>query len=75
MNTPQRQALENQINNAATRGEVAQKLTEAEALNQAMEALRNSIQDQQQTEAVASLSMKINHKKMLTKQQFKMQKI
>ncbi len=51
MNTPQRQALENQINNAATRGEVAQKLTEAEALNQAMEALCNSIQDQQQTEA------------------------
>ncbi|SCT25673.1 Putative Staphylococcal surface anchored protein [Staphylococcus aureus] len=51
LNTPQRQALENQINNAATRGEVAQKLTEAEALNQAMEALRNSIQDQQQTES------------------------
>ncbi|HDD6776176.1 TPA: hyperosmolarity resistance protein Ebh, partial [Staphylococcus aureus] len=51
LNTPQRQALENQINNAATRSEVAQKLTEAQALNQAMEALRNSIQDQQQTEA------------------------
>ncbi|EGL85515.1 putative extracellular matrix-binding protein ebh [Staphylococcus aureus subsp. aureus 21305] len=51
LNTPQRQTLENQINNAATRGEVAQKLTEAQALNQAMEALRNSIQDQQQTEA------------------------
>ncbi|HDH6208365.1 TPA: hyperosmolarity resistance protein Ebh, partial [Staphylococcus aureus LTCF-14-59] len=51
LNTPQRQALENQINNAATRDEVAQKLTEAQALNQAMEALRNSIQDQQQTEA------------------------
>ncbi|HHD0830670.1 TPA: hyperosmolarity resistance protein Ebh, partial [Staphylococcus aureus] len=51
LNTPQRQALENQINNAATRGEVAQKLTEAQALNQEMEALRNSIQDQQQTEA------------------------
>ncbi|HCX1171189.1 TPA: GA module-containing protein, partial [Staphylococcus aureus] len=51
LNTPQRQALENQINNAATRVEVAQKLTEAQALNQAMEALRNSIQDQQQTEA------------------------
>ncbi|HCC5677571.1 TPA: GA module-containing protein, partial [Staphylococcus aureus] len=47
----QQQALENQINNATTRGEVAQKLTEAQALNQAMEALRNSIQDQQQTEA------------------------
>nr|WP_263421897.1 DUF1542 domain-containing protein [Staphylococcus aureus] len=47
----QQQVLENQINNAATRGEVAQKLTEAQALNQAMEALRNSIQDQQQTEA------------------------
>ncbi|HEH3111580.1 TPA: GA module-containing protein, partial [Staphylococcus aureus] len=31
--------------------EVAQKLTEAQALNQAMEALRNSIQDQQQTES------------------------
>ncbi|WJB79309.1 hyperosmolarity resistance protein Ebh [Staphylococcus aureus] len=53
LNTPQRQALENQINNAATRGEVAQKLTEAQALNQAMEALRNSIQDQQQTEAAS----------------------
>lgn len=51
LNTPQRQALENQINNAATRDEVAQKLTEAQALNQAMEALRNSIQDQQQTES------------------------
>ncbi|WP_421152102.1 hypothetical protein, partial [Staphylococcus aureus] len=51
LNTQQRQALENQINNAATRGEVAQKLTEAQALNQAMEALRNSIQDQQQTES------------------------
>ncbi|MBR9541112.1 hyperosmolarity resistance protein Ebh, partial [Staphylococcus aureus] len=32
----QQQALENQINNATTRGEVAQKLTEAQALNQAM---------------------------------------
>ncbi|MBR8902836.1 hyperosmolarity resistance protein Ebh, partial [Staphylococcus aureus] len=31
----QQQALENQINNATTRGEVAQKLTEAQALNQA----------------------------------------
>ncbi|HDI0321522.1 TPA: hyperosmolarity resistance protein Ebh [Staphylococcus aureus] len=51
LNTPQRQALEGQINNAATRGEVAQKLAEAKALNQAMEALRNSIQDQQQTES------------------------
>lgn len=51
LNTPQRQALENQINNAATRDEVAQKLAEAKALNQAMEALRNSIQDQQQTES------------------------
>ncbi len=51
LNTPQRQALENQINNAGTRGEVAQKLTEAQALNQAMEALRNSIQDQRQTES------------------------
>ncbi len=51
LNNPQRQALESQINNAATRGEVAQKLTEAQALNQAMEALRNSIQDQQQTES------------------------
>ncbi|CAA4043861.1 cell wall associated fibronectin-binding protein [Staphylococcus aureus] len=30
----QQQALENQINNATTRGEVAQKLTEAQALNQ-----------------------------------------
>ncbi|MBR8890167.1 hyperosmolarity resistance protein Ebh, partial [Staphylococcus aureus] len=47
----QQQALENQINNATTRGEVAQKLTEAQALNQAMEALRNSIKDQPQTEA------------------------
>lgn len=51
LNAPQRQALENQINQAATRDEVAQKLAEAQALNQAMEALRNSIQDQQQTEA------------------------
>ncbi|MBR9271217.1 hyperosmolarity resistance protein Ebh, partial [Staphylococcus aureus] len=32
----QQQALENQINNATTRGEVAQKLTEAQALNQAL---------------------------------------
>ncbi|MBR8905449.1 hyperosmolarity resistance protein Ebh, partial [Staphylococcus aureus] len=32
----QQQALENQINNATTRGEVAQKLTEAQALNQAI---------------------------------------
>ncbi|GBU91449.1 extracellular matrix binding protein [Staphylococcus aureus] len=51
LNTPQRQALESQINNAATRGEVAQKLAEAKALDQAMQALRNSIQDQQQTES------------------------
>ncbi len=51
LNNPQRQALESQINNAATRDEVAQKLAEAKALNQAMEALRNSIQDQQQTES------------------------
>ncbi len=51
LNTPQRQALENQINNAATRDEVAQKLAEAKALDQAMQALRNSIQDQQQTES------------------------
>ncbi|HCC5658749.1 TPA: GA module-containing protein, partial [Staphylococcus aureus] len=39
------------INNAATRDEVAQKLAEAKALDQAMQALRNSIQDQQQTES------------------------
>ncbi|MBR9001045.1 hyperosmolarity resistance protein Ebh, partial [Staphylococcus aureus] len=32
----QQQALENQINNATTRGEVAQKLTETQALNQAL---------------------------------------
>ncbi|HFO0363733.1 TPA: hypothetical protein ACHHQG_002813, partial [Staphylococcus aureus] len=51
LNNPQRQALESQINNAATRDQVAQKLAEAKALNQAMEALRNSIQDQQQTES------------------------
>ncbi|MBE2142418.1 GA module-containing protein, partial [Staphylococcus argenteus] len=51
LNAPQRQALENQINQATTRDEVAQKLAEAQALNQAMEDLRNSIQDQQQTEA------------------------
>ncbi|HDC7801755.1 TPA: GA module-containing protein [Staphylococcus aureus] len=51
LNNPQRQALESQINNAATRGEVAQKLAEAKALDQAMQALRNSIQDQQQTES------------------------
>ncbi len=51
LNTPQRQALESQINNAATRDEVAQKLAEAKALDQAMQALRNSIQDQQQTES------------------------
>ncbi len=31
------------MNNAATRGEVAQKLAEAKALDQAMQALRNSI--------------------------------
>ncbi|RZH87174.1 GA module-containing protein, partial [Staphylococcus aureus] len=53
LNNPQRQALESQINNAATRGEVAQKLAEAKALDQAMQALRNSIQDQQQTESVS----------------------
>ncbi|HDE0377576.1 TPA: GA module-containing protein, partial [Staphylococcus aureus] len=51
LNNPQRQALESQINNAATRDEVAQKLAEAQALDQAMQALRNSIQDQQQTES------------------------
>ncbi len=50
MNNPQRQALESQYN-AATRGEVAQKLAEAKALDQQMQALRNSIQDQQQTES------------------------
>ncbi len=51
LNNPQRQALESQINNAGTRDEVAQKLAEAKALDQAMQALRNSIQYQQQTEA------------------------
>ncbi|SCT66610.1 truncated cell surface fibronectin-binding protein [Staphylococcus aureus] len=53
LNNPQRQALESQINNAGTRDEVAQKLAEAKALDQAMQALRNSIQDQQQTEAAS----------------------
>ncbi|WP_256961710.1 DUF1542 domain-containing protein, partial [Staphylococcus argenteus] len=53
LNGPQRQALESQINNAATRGEVAQKLAEANALNQAMQSLRDSIQDQQQTESAS----------------------
>ncbi|MBR9556001.1 hyperosmolarity resistance protein Ebh, partial [Staphylococcus aureus] len=47
----QQQALENQINNATTRGEVAQKFAQAQALNQAMEALKESIKDQPQTEA------------------------
>ena len=75
LNTPQRQALENQINNAATRGEVAQKLTEAQALNQAMEALRNSIQDQQQTEAGSKFINEDKPQKMHTKQQYNMPKI
>lgn len=61
-------------NNAATRGEVAQKLTEAQALNQAMEALRNSIQDQQQTESGSKFINEDKPQKMLTKQQFKMQR-
>ncbi|MBR9407570.1 hyperosmolarity resistance protein Ebh, partial [Staphylococcus aureus] len=47
----QQQALENQINNATTRGEVAQITAQAQALNQAMEALKESIKDQPQTEA------------------------
>ncbi|WP_148249845.1 GA module-containing protein, partial [Staphylococcus aureus] len=51
LNNPQRQALESQINNATTRSEIAQKLAEAKALDQAMQALRNSNQDQQQTES------------------------
>ncbi|WP_256026289.1 hypothetical protein, partial [Staphylococcus aureus] len=47
LNNPQRQALESQITNAATRGEVAQKLAEAKALEQPMQALRKSIQHHQ----------------------------
>ncbi|WP_415918579.1 DUF1542 domain-containing protein [Staphylococcus warneri] len=50
LNTPQRQALENGINQATTRDEVAQKLNEAQALDQSMKALKDSIQDQQQIE-------------------------
>ncbi len=41
----QQQALENAINNASTRDEVAQKLAEAQALNNAMQALKDSIQN------------------------------
>ncbi|WP_422635971.1 DUF1542 domain-containing protein [Staphylococcus pasteuri] len=47
----QQQALENAINNASTRDEVAQKLAEAQALNNAMQALKDSIQDHAQVEA------------------------
>ena len=74
LNNPQRQALESQINNAATRDEVAQKLAEAKALDQAMQALRNSIQDQQQTESGSKSINEDKPQKMLTKQQFKMQR-
>ncbi|WP_424842390.1 hyperosmolarity resistance protein Ebh [Staphylococcus pasteuri] len=47
----QQQAIENAINNASTRDEVAQKLEEAQALNNAMQALKDSIQDHAQVEA------------------------
>ncbi|HDB7049528.1 TPA: hyperosmolarity resistance protein Ebh, partial [Staphylococcus aureus] len=47
----QQQALENQINNATTRDKVAEIIAQAQALNEAMKALKESIKDQPQTEA------------------------
>lgn len=47
----QQQALENQINNATTRDKVAEIIAQAQALNEAIKALKESIKDQPQTEA------------------------
>lgn len=47
----QQQALENQINNATTRDKVTEIIAQAQALNEAMKALKESIKDQPQTEA------------------------
>ena len=50
LNAAQRQALQEQINQVPTRDEVAQKVAQAEALDQSMKALRDAIQDHQQVE-------------------------
>ena len=47
----QRQALQAQINQLPTRDEVAQKVAQAEALDESMKALRDIIQDHQQVES------------------------
>ncbi|MGT0299073.1 hypothetical protein ACV566_12180 [Staphylococcus aureus] len=75
LNNPQRQALVSQINNAATRGEVAQKLAEAKAMIKQCKHYVIVFKINNKQNLVASLLMKINRKKMLTKQQFKMHKI
>lgn len=50
LNAAQRQALQAQINQVPTRDEVAQKVAQAEALDQSMKALRDAIQDHRQVE-------------------------
>ena len=51
LNAAQRQALQAQINQLPTRDEVAQKVAQAEALDESMKALRDIIQDHQQVES------------------------
>ncbi|HDR0567632.1 TPA: GA module-containing protein, partial [Staphylococcus aureus] len=51
LNNAQKHMEDTLIDNETTRTAVKQDLTEAQALDQAMQALRNSIQDQQQTES------------------------
>ena len=51
LNDAQRDAFESQINQAPTRNMVAESISQANALNQAMVSLRNAIQNEPQVES------------------------
>lgn len=68
----QQQALNDAITNAQTRDEVAQKLAEAEALNNAMQALKDSIKDHQQVENSSQFTNEDQNKKMIILKRFNM---
>ncbi len=71
----QQQALENQINNATTRDKVAEIIAQAQALNEAMKALKESIKDQPQTEASSKFINEDQAQKMHIRKQYNTRKI
>ncbi|MGT0186190.1 hypothetical protein ACVNP0_13360 [Staphylococcus aureus] len=71
----QQQALENQINNATTRDKVAEIIAQAQALNEAMKALKKVLRINHKLKQVVNLLTRIKRKKMLIRKQYNTRKI